>query len=225
MRIPLVRLSGDERPVAWWEWLFIPITTPVVFVVLLVLAVISVPVELISRLRSRRHEKQLHRQFNESGRYMEWAAVEAKLITGEGTLIVEHHSPKGPIREWWTEDDLVTAAPVPLPTSLQSLPDQNQLQLLHAYANACSTRYTDTETGAAHLTAVPVPLRQRLNPSSLVVVNLGGGLMTAIVLVTGRELATKYPQGKVVTLLHWSIQPIVFAGDAEAIFLAEPKSP
>lgn len=226
MRIPLVRSGSDETPIAWWEWLFAPILMPLFFIFLLVMAIVSVPVEFVYRLRQQHQEKQLRPRIAAVGRFMEWAEVEAKLKVGVGTLIVEHRSPKGPIREWWTEDDLAAAAPVPLPASLKSPPGEGQLQPLVEFAKSCLARYVDIEMGTAKLTAVPVPLDKRLDPRKYVVVDLGGGLMTAIILVTGRKLGQKYPQGKVVTLLAWSDEPLVFEGDAESVFLAlaEPNA-
>ena len=73
----------------------------------------------------------------------------------------------------------------------------------------------------AKLTEVPVPLARRLDPAKYVVVDLGGGMMTAILLGTGRKLADKYPAGKVVTLVAWQGEPLLFAGDAESVFLAD----
>jgi hypothetical protein len=220
MRIPLYRSGGDETPIAWWEWLFVPIMTPLGIVFLLVAAVVSVPVEFVWRLRQQRAEKQLRARLAAAGRFIDWDAVEAGLKASAGTLIIEHRSPKGPIREWWTEDDLVAAAPVPLPTSLVSPPEEGQLRPIQEYAKVCSARYVDIEAGTARLTEVPVPLERRLDPRKYVVVDLGGGLMTAIILHTGRKLSEKYPQGKVVTLLAWSDEPLLFKGDAESVFLA-----
>lgn len=51
MWIPLVRSRGDESPIAWWEWLFAPIIMPMFFIFLSVMAVVSVPVEFVYRLR------------------------------------------------------------------------------------------------------------------------------------------------------------------------------
>ncbi|MBN9521452.1 hypothetical protein J0H58_23515 [bacterium] len=65
-------------------------------------------------------------------------------------------------------------------------------------------------------------MHQKLNPAKSVVVDLGGGLMTAIVLRTGRDLAGKYPRGRVVTLVAWADKPVLFAGDAEMVFLGNP---
>src|SRR5581483_8567019 len=39
MRIPLTRMNGDTSPIAWWENLFLPL----VFLVLMIAAVASVP--------------------------------------------------------------------------------------------------------------------------------------------------------------------------------------
>jgi hypothetical protein len=157
---------------------------------------------------------------------MEWSEVEVKLRAGEGTLIIEHRSPKGPIREWWAADDLIGASPVPLPASVKAPLAEGPLESLREYAASCAARYLDVESGSAKLTEAPVPWDRRLDPRKYVVVNLGGGLMTAILLVTGRDLAGAYPAAKVVSLVTWLGGPALFAGDAEAVFLAptEPLS-
>jgi hypothetical protein len=220
MRIPLVRSGCDETPFAWWEWLFAPIVMPLFFIFLLVMAVASIPIEFVCRLRQQREEKQLRTRLTAAGRFVEWPEVEAKFRAGEGTLIIEHRSPKGPIREWWVADDLIAASPVPLPASLKSPLAEGQLEPVREYAVSCAARYVDVESGGARLTEVPVPWDRRLDPRRYVVVDLGGGLMTAIVLVTGRKLAEKYPAAKVVTLVTWLDEPVLFAGDAETVFLA-----
>jgi hypothetical protein len=197
---------------------------PALLLLLLVVAVISVPGEFIYRLRQQRAEKELRHRLAAAGRYPAWDEVEAKLKAGEGTLLVEHRAPKGPIREWWTEDDWVAAAPVPLPTSLKSLSAKGWPQALQDFAKAGSARSVAIETGSAQLTEVPVPLDRRVDPRKYVVVDLGGGLMTAIVLVTGRKLAEKSPQGTVITLRAWSAEPLRFIGDAESVFLAPSEA-
>jgi hypothetical protein len=224
MRIPLFRSGGDETPYAWWEWLFAPIMMPLFFIVLFVLAVASIPVEFVYRLRQQREEKKLRPRLAAAGRFLEWQEVEAKLRDGEGTLVIEHRSPKGPIREWWTSDDLIGASPVRLPASLQSLPGEQDFGLLREYAASCASRYLDVESGTAKLTKVPIPLERRLDPRKYVVVDLGGWL-TAIILVKGRKLAEKYPAGKIVTLVTWLGEPLLFVGDAEAVFLEPAESP
>ena len=148
-----------------------------------------------------------------------------------GALIVQHLSVKGPVREWWTEDDLIASAPVPLPVSLAlaAPPDEAYQNSVLEYSRACMNRYVDIETGIARMTAVPVPFSRRLAPA-YVVVHLGGGLMTAMILPTGRKLAGLYPQGKVVTLITWDdsflpLPPLLAIGDAEAVFLHASTDP
>jgi hypothetical protein len=84
---------------------------------------------------------------------------------------------------------------------------------------------TKLKSGPAKLTEVPVPDERRRDPRKYVTGNLGGGVMTAIVMVTGRKLAEKYPQGKIVTLIGWDVVTILAVGDAEAVFLVPPKKP
>lgn len=35
MRIPLVRLKGDQRPIRRWEWLFAPLYYPIILLILI----------------------------------------------------------------------------------------------------------------------------------------------------------------------------------------------
>jgi hypothetical protein len=45
---------------------------------------------------------------------MDWADFVRELDRGNGMLIVERFSFKGPIRLWWTRDDLYKTCPYPL---------------------------------------------------------------------------------------------------------------
>jgi hypothetical protein len=222
MRMPLVRRGDDNTPIAWWEWLFAPILMPLFLVWMVLLAVLSFPVGLVYSFQQWREEKRLRPRLTAAGRWIDWSEVEAGLRAGVGTLIIEHRSPQGPVREWWTEDDVIARAPIPLPADVRTPPPEEQIPAVLQYGRECAARYVDVESGSARLTEVPVPLGRKLDPRKYVVVDLGGGMMTAIVLSTGRQLAEKYPQGKVVTLVAWSEDPVLAVGDAEAVFL--PRS-
>lgn len=58
-----------------------------------------------------------------------------------------------------------------------------------------------------------------MDPRKYTTVHLGDGIMTAIILPRGRELAEKCPRAKVVTLIEWFGDPVMAVGDAEAVFL------
>jgi hypothetical protein len=218
MRVPFLRSDSEDPAYAWWEWLLAPVVIPLVLVLLAVAAIAAVPVEFLLRIYLRRAERKFAARLASAGRVMAWSEVEARLLSGEGTLIVEHTSPKGPVREWWTPNGLVGSAPVPLPTSVTSVIRDVDAGPLAEYARSCVTLYTDDRTGAAMLTRVPAPLSRRVDPRKYVVVELGGGCISAIFLPTGRGLAGRYPGGRVVTLLTWSDHPFVAAGDAETVF-------
>jgi hypothetical protein len=93
---------------------------------LLALGVFSlfIALDFLARFLIYREEKRLRRQLQLVGRFIPWADIEAKFSAGTGTLIIEHRGPKGPIREWWTEDDVIAASPVTLPASLNSPPNE-----------------------------------------------------------------------------------------------------
>jgi hypothetical protein len=155
MRLPLVRSGDDDRPIAWWEWPFVPVVALLLVLVLLILMVVSIPGGLLYQFWLRRSERRLRVRLAGTGRFLDWADVEARLTAGEGTLLIEHFSPKGPIREWWTPDNLIAGAPAPLPTSFQTPLADGEVERLQEYAEACRTRYTDVGLGSAMLTQVP----------------------------------------------------------------------
>jgi hypothetical protein len=183
-------------------------------------AVAWIMLDHVPRIRMSVEERRLRRQLTERGRFLDWTQVAEHLRQGQGTLIVQHLSPKGPIREWWVEEDLVSHPPVPLPRLVRAPVPVEQVDALRAHARVCAA-LVDVESGAAALTVVPVPLLVTWDPRTFVTVDLGEGLMTAIVLVTGRKLAEKYPAGKVVTLVCWAEDPFIAVGDAEAVFLGD----
>jgi hypothetical protein len=121
---------------------------------------------------------------------LEWGEVEAKLAAGSGTIIIQHCSPAGPIREWWTEDDLTALTPFALPAVWDSSRDAAEFRPLYDYLKVCCSRYVDAELGTAKLFNMPIP----------------------------STLQEKYPQAKVVTLLTWFDKPFLFAGDHFSLF-------
>jgi len=218
LRIPLIRSGDDETPIRWWEWLFAPAIMPLIFILLLFASVLSVPVEWVNRFLVNRHENKLRQRLIQNGRFLEWPSLEPLLTDGGGTLIIEHQSLKGPIREWFTPDDIIESSPMPLPTSIKMLKEDDEP--LQDYARKCAKQYVDEESGTATLTELPNSLSKRTDPRKYVVVKLWGGWMSAILLPTGRNIAEQYPNAKVVTLLMWSEEkPFILQGDAEACML------
>jgi hypothetical protein len=136
-----------------------------------------IPILLGLQLRGRWREKWLRRRLVWVGRSISATQLDAKLSSGEGTLIIEHLSSKRILREWWTEDDLIGHSPVPLPTSPILPRDGTQSTSLHAYAMSCATKYTDPTTGIAKLTKTVPALS-----------------------ASHRKLSEKYPRAKIAVL-------------------------
>ncbi|HKB41650.1 MAG TPA: hypothetical protein VKD72_34820 [Gemmataceae bacterium] len=220
MRFPLVRSGDNDSPIAWWEWLFAPLLMPLFLVLLLLMVVVSVPIELGRQLVMYRREKQLPKRLAEHGHFLDWPDLKRRLEAGEGTLIVEHCALHGPIREWWTEDDVIASAPAALPKSIRSLGDE--LEVLRDFSRTCAGKYVDLASGTAKLTVVRGSILKKLNPAKYVVVDIGGGWMTALFLPTaGRQLRDLYPRAKVVSLFTSFDEPLLLEGDLEDTLLGD----
>jgi len=211
-------------PVAWQDvlWLGLKYFVGAGLILLALLYVGSLVLLAIHRIRLRREEQQLRSDLKLQDRVLAGPDLDAKMKAGAGTLIVEHRSPSGPIREWWTADDLLTMAPVALPACISAQPEWRTEESVMNYAQHCVERYLHLDTGLAKLTRVPRTRLQSLDPRKYVTVHLGEGLMTTIYLDTGRKLDQKFPGGKIVTLVTWFDRPLIFRGDAETVFLSKP---
>jgi len=191
-------LPRKRKTLREWAWLLFVapfgLLVALCFVTLLaIMVLISIRIMFIAPLRDRRREKRLRRRIASAGRWMPASQVDAKLNSGEGTLIIEHLLPKGFTREWWTEDDLIGDSPVPLPTSPIGPPDGNRSTSLNEYALSCAMKYTGPRAGTARLTKT-VPELSRSH----------------------RKLAEKYPRAKIVVLFvfEWATdQSLIFRRD------------
>jgi hypothetical protein len=133
-----------------------PITIPsplgLAFIpVLLILAGLSIPAGLIQRQLARRRRKQLLSDMRLRGRVVVFSEIEEQANCGSGTLIIERRLPKGPVRHWWTPEDIYVRCPYPLGSSInpfESSPFGDAISW-------CRERYTDVQKGAAALVADP----------------------------------------------------------------------
>jgi hypothetical protein len=59
----------------------------------------------------RYRENSLRAAMKTQGRLITWTGFVEKMRASGGTCIEERFSPKGPMRFWWTQDDLAAASP------------------------------------------------------------------------------------------------------------------
>jgi hypothetical protein len=88
----------------------------------LVLGVATVPVLLVGaglvissaailRWKRKREEHGLRAAMKAQGRVVSWTEFLEKMRSSGGTCIEERFSPKGPVRFWWTQDDVSAKSP------------------------------------------------------------------------------------------------------------------
>ena len=133
-------------------------------------AALSIPYALVaSRIRDHK-EKQLRIKLKEGGRTIEWHQFLRELSAGRGTLFIDMCWPKGPERWWWTEDDVRTLSPYPLPDTPEILIDI--YSEFDPVRNWCTELYTSPTTGKASLVVgankEKQPVKQELNSMRII---------------------------------------------------------
>jgi hypothetical protein len=113
---------------------------------LFVAGAVSIPYAIIRRKVVGRRESRFAESMKLSGRMMDWTDFVRELEHGNGMLIVERFSFKGPIRLWWTGDNVYKTCPYALVDWLTMAQDAN----FNAVRDWCHKNYTGA-TGRAML--------------------------------------------------------------------------
>jgi hypothetical protein len=120
---------------------------PAIVVVGAIVAGLSVPVSKLVRNRRDKAEQQFRQQMTSAGRTVEWMEFIRQLNNSDGTLIVERFSLKGPVRGWWTNDDVYKACPWPLVDWL-TMANGTEFDEIRSWFHQ---RYTSASSGGALL--------------------------------------------------------------------------
>ncbi len=113
---------------------------------LLVGSVLSIPYTIVWRGVKSRRERRFANSMKADGRIIDWEHFIPEITAGHGTLIVERFSFKGPIRMWWTREDVYEACPYPLVDWLTMAREAS----FDAVRDWCHSKYT-SNTGTALL--------------------------------------------------------------------------
>lgn len=90
----------------------IPFSLSLLFIpVLLVAGLLSIPVGAVMVVYFRHSERRFVKTMRQEHRVMNEPDFAAVLQERRGTLIEEWFSNKGPVRYWWTSDDVPAASP------------------------------------------------------------------------------------------------------------------
>lgn len=118
---------------------------------LFVAAAFSIPYGLIAMTLYRVREKRFAKRMAERGRIINFESFLQSSESGQGTVICEWKSKfKGPIRLWWTGDDLFADTPFPI-VDREELPLKTNEQ---PFTRWCFDKYIDPSKGKALLLAV-----------------------------------------------------------------------
>ena len=134
-------MKAGRKPVK-----FGPVASLFFLPLLFVAGALSIPYGLVRRRVVAHRERQFSHFMKGSGRTMEWASFIREMNDGHGTLIVERFSFKGPIRMWWTGDDVYEVCPYPLVDWLTMARESR----FDAVRDWCHSKYT-SNTGSALL--------------------------------------------------------------------------
>jgi hypothetical protein len=133
---------------------FAPIYIPLFFIV----GALSIPWTYFQKSRQRNQEKKFAEQMKKTGRLMRWEEFQRTEPNGEGTAIGEYLSMKGPFRLWWTPDDIPATCP-------HNWNREKHFAWMEPeflpFFQWCYARYTNPQTGSAHLVLVPDEVRAR----------------------------------------------------------------
>lgn len=126
---------------------------PVVFIG----AVLAIPYGVFLRWTRQRRELQLRALMKSQGRWISWQDFLRAMHARGGTCIEERFSPKGPVRFWWTSENVYAESP-------HEIIDWFTMRKGFrgsAFVHWCRQRYTGVDAGSAILVdAALVPKRQ-----------------------------------------------------------------
>ena len=113
---------------------------------LVVGGVLSIPYTMVWRRVTSRRERLFANSMKADGRIIDWQHFIPEINAGHGTLIVQRFSFKGPIRMWWTREDVYEVCPYPLVDWL-TMARETSFDVVRDW---CHSKYT-SNTGSALL--------------------------------------------------------------------------
>ena len=115
--------------------------------VLMLGACLAIPYAFVLRRMRQRREHKFKSLMKSRGRLITWPALERQMHVSGGTCIEERFSPKGPVRFWWTREDVYRESPYEIIDWFTMRKGRKGEQFIHW----CRERYTNAEGGSAVL--------------------------------------------------------------------------
>jgi len=120
-------------------------------------AAVAIPLAFIPRWLQQQREHSFRLLLKKRGRLINWQEFASSMRDLGGTCIEEKFSAKGPVRFWWTSDDVAALSPHEIIDWFTMRKGRRGESFVHW----CRERYTNADTGSAVLVDTPfVPRRQ-----------------------------------------------------------------
>jgi hypothetical protein len=124
---------------------------------ILALACLAIPYIILLNWWRQHREHTLRLRMREQGRLINWQEFLRHLRERGGTCIEEKFSPKGPVRFWWTAEDVGRQSPYTIIDWFTMRKGRQH----EPFIRWCRSRYTDAAGGSALLVdATMVPRRE-----------------------------------------------------------------
>ena len=133
-------LRQQKRGTGVFAWILGLLMVPFLFIG----ACFAAPYVLVMRWRQQRREDKLKSLMKSQGRFMGWAEFQRTMRESGGTCIEERFSAKGPVRFWWTQENVYSESPHESLTGLRCARAAGLCRLFCGAASAIRER-----TGAA----------------------------------------------------------------------------
>jgi hypothetical protein len=118
---------------------------------MLIMCVLYAPLMMAGGIIHDWQERRLRNRLRKRGRYLSWPNLEQRLLKSPGTLILQLAN-LTPMRIWWTEADVLTETPLPLPHEMQALSPGRED---HPFFEWCHAKYLDEQSGTAMWVDLP----------------------------------------------------------------------
>jgi hypothetical protein len=112
-----------------------------------VAAVLAVPFVFVLKWVRQHREHSFRLRMKSRGRLMTWAEFLRTMRDSGGTCIEERFSPKGPVRFWWTAEDVHGESPYPIIDWFT----MRKGRKAEPFIRWCRERYTGADAGRAVL--------------------------------------------------------------------------
>jgi hypothetical protein len=120
-------------------------------------AAVAIPLSFVPRWLQKHREHTFRLRMKSSGRLITWQVFLHSMRDSGGTCIEEKFSAKGPVRFWWTPEDVAVESPHEIIDWFTMRKGRRG----DAFVHWCRERYTNAEKGTAMLVDTPfVPRRE-----------------------------------------------------------------